>query len=328
VLIAMLKILSAVLAATAVAPSSKFTAAYSDTPRVLQSCAFADTSDLLDGTDLSACSSGIDSNVGYTFATLRVPQDSEILIDLSAQVELFTSTQVEGKRGSKSTAVADAEGGVMLFACPEGFSGTTLSAYDACEIAAPGYVTLNQREQTLSAVLGGIIEECSFSADDLANIEFDLSDCEVARESISLALNTLSAHSFQFILTNVDSGDYEIRAVFFTRAEAEAFASCPEDSPYCLDGDGQAAAVSQAFIGKYVLTAQQVRAVKRFNGQQPILNLDGSVAPGGDSLAGAIGGFGAALFLVGGAFVAKKQFGGKKEQAAVEVLEQEVETEA
>jgi hypothetical protein len=324
----MLKVLFTV-AATAFAPSSKFTAAYSDQARVLQSCAYADTSDLLAGTDLSACSPDLATNTGYTFATLRVPNNAEILIDLSAQVELYTSTTVQGKRGSQSTSVAAAEGAVMLFACPEGFSGTDLDAYNDCLVAQPGLVTLNRREQTLSAVLAGIIEECSFSAEDLANIEFDLSDCEVAREEISLALNTLSAHSFQFILTDVTVGDWEIRAVFFTRAEAEAFASCPEDSPYCVTGDGQAAAVSQAFIGKYVLTAQQVRAVKDFNGQQNILNLDGTEAESGTNLGSAAAGFGAALFLVGGAFVAKRQFRKKEEvESAVVANEFSAETDA
>lgn len=271
-----------------------------------------------------SCTPGYAENTGYTFATLRVPQDSEILIDLSAQVELFTSTQVTGKRGSKSTAVADAEGAVALFACPDGFEGNPTTG---CELAAPGLVTLNRREQTLSAVLGGIIEECSFSSESLDNIEFDLSDCEVARESISLALNTLSAHSFQFILTDVTQGDYQIRAVFYTKAQAAAFASCPEDSPFCEEGDGQAAAVSQAFIGKYVLTAQQVRAVRGFNGNQPILTSDGEEAESGNPIAGAIGGFGAAMVLVGGAFVAKKKFG--KAALAPALLEMEMDvTEA
>ncbi len=244
-------------AGSALAQSAKFAAVWSEEPVAIASTACASTEDVCG--DLSF----FDQNAGYTMAKIRIPQSKEVLVGLSAQVGLFTSTEVKGKKGSYSYALAAAGGSVVLYACNVDTN--------ECEMGKPGTVILDARIQEMDAILAGVIEECTFDVtldvvDDIAtgDATFNLGDCTVAQESISLALSTLGANHFNFVFPDLDQGDYYIVAYFMTAAYAEAIASCGDPAlyPYCEVGDGDATAISHAFIGKTMLTAQEVRAVK------------------------------------------------------------------
>lgn len=255
--------LSAMFAGSAMAQSAKFAAVWTDGSSVVRAEACAEA-------NMTYCEEGIgtdDDQVGTTLATIKVPQSKELLIGISAQVGLFTETIVKGKRGSYSRALAMAEGNVQVFACNE----------DACYPGMPGKVVLSNRSQELEAILAGVIEECTFDVtldvvDDVAtgDATFNLSDCIVADEMIGLALDTVAAHHFNFVVPNLSSGEYDVIARFETRAHAEAEANCPDDVdeegeliyPYCLEGDGAAAGHAVAWIGKTMMTVQEVRAVK------------------------------------------------------------------
>ena len=159
--------------------------------------------------------------------------------------------------------MAGAGGGVILLACDVD------DIFD-CVMGKPGPVILNARIQEMDAVLAGIIEECTFDVtldviEDQAtgDATFNLSDCVVEQESIALALATLSANHFNFVFPDLPQGDYAVIGVFATAAAAAAVENeCPPESDFCDPGDGDAAAISHAFIGKTMMTVQEVRAVK------------------------------------------------------------------
>lgn len=256
---------SAMFSIGAMAQSAKFAAVWTDGLTVIKSEACATTED-------SFCDEIIDTGAqfGATMAYIKVPQSKELLIGLSAQIELFTQTIVKGKKGSLSKATAMAEGGVSLLAC-------NMASGD-CFDAEPGYITLSMREQELEAVLGGVIEECTFDisvdvvqdpgtlvVEDTAtgSATWTLDDCVVLQEEISLALTTMAAHHFNFVFPDLPQGDYAVMATFNTDATAAAVASCSADAFYCdAEVDGDASAVSHAVIGKTMMTIQEVRAVK------------------------------------------------------------------
>lgn len=251
---------------SASAQSAKFAAVWTDGGTVVESEACAST-------DAEFCDEmdAFDADLGVTFTQIRVPQSKELLVGVSAQVGLFTSTTVKGKKGSRSTAQAAAGGGVLPLAC-------NVDTGD-CTVGEPGFIVLDARWQELSAVLGGIIEECTTDVtvdtdDGTGSGTFDLDDCTVAQEEISLALATLSANHFNFVFPDLDQGDYAIIGVFITAAQAAAWAECPETSPYCDVGDGDADALSHAFIGKTMLTVEQVRAVKGSLGSMDFAPID------------------------------------------------------
>ncbi len=267
---------SAAISGTALAQSAKFAAVYNDTidPTFVLSTA-CDATD--DGTYCGATGAADSNSVLAGFAKIRVPQAKELLVGLSAQVALGTYTEVRGKKGSYSIATAFAEGGVTLYACKPDDTST-------CFEGKPGYVTLNNREQELEAILGGVIESCVVDVevdfvDETASGSFTLDDCNVLDEMIALGITTMSSHHFNFLFPNLPQGDYEIVAKFETQAEAAADASCAYETEYpelCDTGDGSdgnstvadgfAAADAWAYIGKWMMTVQTVRAVKGENG--------------------------------------------------------------
>lgn len=238
-------------------PSAKFAATWTEEP-ALASVAVI--------TDATADTVLVDSNVGYTLATIKVPQDKELLIGVSAEIGLVTYGAVKGKDGGTAKAIADSEAYVNVYAVPKNGG--------ASEEAEPGQIMLSKRVQELGATLGGVIQACTDgdtdfdgTADDVIDGTIDIAtECIVTDEEISLLQDTTAAHHFNFVLPNMDQGEYDIKAVFTTGARAEV-AICDSATDYCGDmydpeGTVSASAEAKAVINKTMLTVQQVRAAK------------------------------------------------------------------
>lgn len=223
-------------------PSAKFAAVYGNDGPYVQSMAVIE-----DATQDTVAS---DSNTGYTFATIKVPQDKELLVGLSAEVGLTTDTSIKGKNGGTARAIADAGAYVTICALHAGTSSVA-----AC--AMPGPITLSKRVQELSATLGGVIESCAdLNGDGTIDVK---TECEVSDEEIGLMLDTLAAHHFNFVLPDMDQGEYDITAYFMTSADV---AVDIDDVSVIEGGEVSGSAFAKAFIGSYMMTVQQVRAVK------------------------------------------------------------------
>jgi hypothetical protein len=226
---------SVVLSASAFAgASAKFAATYDDTGTFR-------VASVISIDDATSYDLDCDENAGVTMATIKVPQDKELLVGLSAEVLLVTDTSIKGKEGGSARSLAYSAGFVALEACPVNGG--------ACQMAAPGSVTLADRFQVLDVTLGGVLESCTDENGDGAISVPD--ECEFSDEEIGLVLDTLSSHHFNFVLPNMDQGEYNIKALFSTEA-------CYEVSGF--DGSASASAYAFAAIGKYMLTVQQVRA--------------------------------------------------------------------
>ena len=226
-------------AGTALAgPSAKFAATYTKGIG-LASVAHVDDS-AVDATDF-------DLDAGYTLATIKVPQDKELLVGVSANVGLVTDTSIKGKEGGAARSIAGAGAGVIVFAVPvEGANGSPA-------LGQPGLVVLNARVQVLDATLGGVIDTCAV-VDDLGNVE-----CTFTDEEIGLVLATLSANHFNFVLPNMDQGEYNLVAFFITGALAKVDI---DEASVSAGGSVSASAFAKAFIGKTMVTVQQVRAAE------------------------------------------------------------------
>ena len=252
--------LSTIMAGTALAgASAKFAATYTDTPAL---------SSLAVITDATADAVMVDSKDGYTLATIKVPQDKELLVGVSAEIGLGTYGEVKGKNGGSAKAIADAEAYVTVFAIPK--DGGAIAT------AAPGMVMLSKRVQELSATLGGVIQNCTDTltedtdgdgAADAVDGTLDIaSECVVTDEAIGLLQDTTAAHHFNFVLPNMAQGEYDIKAVFSTGARAEVNI-CDSATDYCggiydEQGTVSASAEAKAIINKTMVTVQQVRATK------------------------------------------------------------------
>ncbi len=251
---------AAILSASApafAAPSAKFAATYTNDPIVSSvaviSNAFVDTV-------------VVDSDTAQTLATIKVPQDKELLVGVSAEIGLVTYGAVKGKNGGTAKAIADAEAYVNVFAVP---TGTDVLGNSVA--AEPGQIMLSKRVQELGATLGGVIQSCtdSLTIDTDGDGVLDSGDgtiiiaeeCVVTDEEVSLLQDTTAAHHFNFVLPNMNQGEYDIVAVFTTGARAEVDI-CDENEACMYDPEGtvSASAEASAIVNKTMVTVQQVRA--------------------------------------------------------------------
>ena len=250
-------------AAIAGPPSAKFAATWSTVPALESAVTITDAE-----ADTGVI---VDSQTGHTLATMRVPQDKELLVGVSAEIGLITDTSVKGKDGGAAKAIAGGEAYVTVFAVPRDGGDS--------QLAAPGQIMLSRRVQELGATLGGVIQSCEDTTggtDEFGNnpgdegyiptpdgkIDIAL-ECLVTDEEISLMLDTTAAHHFNFVLPNMDQGVYDIKAVFTTGARAEVdICDEGEDCMYDPEGTVSGSAYAKAIINKTMLTVQQVRAAK------------------------------------------------------------------
>jgi len=237
-------LVSVLLSAGAFAgPSAKFAATYGNDGPYLVSIALIEDADVDTGPVF-------DNKTGFTLATIKVPQDKELLVGVSAEIGLTTDTSIKGKNGGAARSIAGAAAGTLVFACP-------VDGGDCTDVALPGPITLSQRIQVLSATLGGVLESCTDLNDD-GTIDVK-TECEVSDEEIGLMLDTLAAHHFNFVLPDMDQGEYNIVVVFGTGAMAQIDI---DETSVENGGTVSGSAFARAWIGNYMVTVQQVRATK------------------------------------------------------------------
>jgi hypothetical protein len=253
-------IASAIVSAPVFAgPSAKFAATWNtDSPNIVSMAVI---------TDATADAWQLDENDGYQLTTIKVPQGKELLVGISAEIGITTDTSLKGKNGGSAKAIADGSAWVIVTATPL-WGGHPVEA-------APGAVMLSSRIQALEATLGGVIDECTdFTGDtDINGLNpgdsgyIDTPDgtinvvleCMVSDEEIGLMQDTLASHHFNFILPDMDAGEYTIKAHFFTRAYAEVDIN---EVSVTDGGTVSGSSYAEAFVGKSMVTVQQVRAVK------------------------------------------------------------------
>ena len=221
------------------APSAKFAATYGYGPSLTSSVNVTTESDP---------GMAFDLNAGYTLATIKVPQDKELMVGVSAEIGIVTDTSIKGKNGGAAKALAGAGAGVVVFAVPVDGHGTPA-------LAEPGLVVLSKRVQVLNATLGGVIEDCTFDS-EAGTIDV-ATQCNVSDEEIGLMIDTMASHHFNFVLPDMDQGEYALVAFFVTGAFAKV-----DDLTVIDGGTVTATAGATALIGKHMVTVQQVRAVK------------------------------------------------------------------
>lgn len=161
--------------------------------------------------------------------TIKTANQKDLFIDVSLETGLYTQTKVRSN-GNKDTSSAEATIKVQVLV-------DGVPAY-------PGEVVFDRRNQTLSATLGGILENCTDSNGDG---DIDLNDCTLAPEEIELILDTMAAHSFNFIMDDLGPGEHSV--------EVQATIGTSSSS-------GAGSASSNATIGNGSVTVEEVRMIK------------------------------------------------------------------
>lgn len=223
------------------AASAKFAATYDNDPVMVDVESYGDAG-------MSGEKTGTVAEMDL--ATIHVANWKELLVGVSAQVNLVTFTEAKGKNG-EGTSTAKAEGSVRvgLTVVPEGTTGACASAWTNNTLFAhPGPVTFSSRMQELSVttnldVAGSIPGFC-----DAQCITDNLSI--VGDVTVALGLDTTAAHHFNFVADDLTSGTYDVIACYDLDALADNNG---------IDGN---TANAKAAIGPRIITVQEVRATK------------------------------------------------------------------
>jgi hypothetical protein len=165
----------------------------------------------------------------------------DLVVGLSAETNLVTSTSVASKDGSFKTSWA--QGTIEM--CVETVSG------DGTQVAAPGIIKFDSRKQELWAKLGGF--DCTV-VDGVVECAQD--------EVVGLLLDTTAAHHFNFVVKNPGPGAIQVNAYARVTCSKSLDGSAPsvEDCGNVVTGGtiGTAAGVSAA-IANASLTAFEVQ---------------------------------------------------------------------
>lgn len=192
---------------------------------------------------------------------IKVPQDKELVFDVSLECGLMTDTTVKSKGGAKNTANAEAAVNVRVKLEPVigvDADGELVVDETAAFYAFPGgldnpdteveedgwVVTYCQRKQELMAKFGGFDKCVDNNGDGITADECSLTD-----EELQMILTTLSANSFNFVSANLDQGEYKVTV------EAEITSNT-------AGTDSTAIAAAKGWVGMGSLVVDEVRFIK------------------------------------------------------------------
>lgn len=179
--------------------------------------------------------------------SIKTSNVADLFVNTSLVTGLYTSTQVKGN-GSGSTSSASAMGGVQVRAVMDpqfDANGNVVGGNYAYPDDQGTGITFDQRIQTLTANLGNIFTDC------FANGGNTGTGCTLSQEQITLALETTSAHSYNFILVNVGTGTHTL----LIQAQVNTAAT----------GNNGGVAISNAMFGLGSVTVESVRFVNSFS---------------------------------------------------------------
>lgn len=252
-------------------PSAKFAATWSDEPILAADCINeGDTSGSIWGDNVCVNGQCLDTfcgeesdttndfvlSQGVALGKIKIPNNKEILLTLSAQINIFTLNTATSKKpttsyyGNIGATSAMAGIDVAIYALPQRGGGSVM--------CAPGQVTMASRYVELRNRVGGNVTYTDCINDDPLDCEIKVGDLEL-ESSIGIAMDTTAAHSFQWVCPNLPSDVYDIKAMFSLTADVNDLCDDTSDGDCSTINDLAAARV---ILGKRIMTIQQVRAVK------------------------------------------------------------------
>ena len=122
--------------------------------------------------------------------SIKMSEQKDLFVDVSLEVGLTTNTKVMSKQLEK--VVSTAEAMVLIRVWVDDM------------LALPGEVTFARRQQTLVAEFAGDLTAC---IDEEGHVIIDPEGDCIAEETLALILDTMAAHSFNFILPDVGVGE-------------------------------------------------------------------------------------------------------------------------
>jgi hypothetical protein len=157
---------------------------------------------------------------------IKTANDKDLFIDLSLQTGCYTMTQVKSKNMEKDTSLGMCD--ILVWV-----------RVDGERVYPRGPIIFDSRIQRLSATLQGYIPDVDPDTGAIGEI--------TVPEEIELFIGTLSAHSFNFIVEDLDPGMHEVKVYVMAISTAISEAGSAE---------------ARAMVGLGSMTIEEVRMVK------------------------------------------------------------------
>ena len=161
--------------------------------------------------------------------TIKMSEKKDLFAGVSLEVGLTTNTKVMSKQLAK--AISTAEAMVLVRVWVDDV------------MALPGEVTFSRRQQTLVAQFAGDLTGC---IDPEGHVLID-GTC-ITEESLALILDTMAAHTFNFILPDVGVGEHTVTV----EAKIDYGIDGMEDTDY---------PETNAYLGNGSVTVEEVRMI-------------------------------------------------------------------
>jgi len=220
----------------------------------------------------------IDIGTGYVTILeqeIKTPNQKDLLIDASFEVGLVTNTAVMSRKLER--AVANAEANVKVKVLVDG------------EEADPGEVIFSKRDQTLVAEFAGLYdlwtedgdpacytltyacvdedplatdENCDTGTQVVTGISFSYDNTCFDGEFLQLILDTMAAHSFNFVKGDVPPGVHNIEVQAKLEYVDGDGTDIIEDPVLADEVNAASWSGSSACVGKGSVTIESVRMIK------------------------------------------------------------------
>lgn len=210
---------------------------------------------------LPASGSG-DASWPEQLGKLKIPNNKEMIISVSGVINLVTFTEAKGQnKGGKVIATAEAgvSGQVVLYPDDANVNADVacnpeLFGVNGAIVAEPGKVPFSTRKQELSVDTNLDCVISGEGSDDL--------DCAInGYVEVALELDTSASHTFNFVAVDLESAVYNIWVCWTGEVDGGVAVNAYEGTD--AGGTVSSGTVNAvAAIGKRVVIAQQVRAVK------------------------------------------------------------------
>lgn len=183
---------------------------------------------------------------------LKLPNQKDLFAQMSMECGLFTQTAVadqatdtmEDDTADRSSAEAVVRARVIVI----DEAGNATAAH-------PGEITLCARSQQLTALFNGIC----YDQDGDGVVQY--SECD-NNEELDLAVKTLNASAFNFVLEDLRSGFYTVEVQAMIETRTNTCAVNPLTGLCIEDSTGNGTAEAKALVGNGSLAIEEVRMVK------------------------------------------------------------------
>ena len=190
--------------------------------------------------------SGVDTSTIF-LQNIKTASQKDLLVTVSLECGLATNTSVVSKKLDR--AMASAMASIEVEVLVDG------------KQALPGKVTFAKRTQELIAEFAGDIYDCFYTDEVTGALMMNTSDSCIQEEGVQLILDTMAAHSFQFVVADLAAGEHVVEVKAYIEYNNKVDGTLVDPANYKPIEMGTFGA-SMAVLGNGSVSIDEVQMIK------------------------------------------------------------------